>query len=231
MVKVTSASEVELPDLVQEALKKLSEKELKKMEHCVGFDRNKVYHRKGVAYFKPGRNYFYPGGADREIWAGIKEKGYAESGRDDQYYWINKEGYNILSWYEQVYIYSENARGNEIDASEDVLEVLLDDYVFCGYGNWIPSGAKWISVRARLPYKLTLSTLKYLQDKCGYVKHVYEGGVNYDGFPVCTHGWVITKKWIEENKERVNKRQKEEDDRLDQLLGGLVVESDGEQTV
>lgn len=71
-------SEVDLPDLVQEALKKLSEKELKKMEHCVGFDSRKVYHRKGFAYFKPYRNYFDPGGTDREIWAGIKKKGYAE---------------------------------------------------------------------------------------------------------------------------------------------------------
>ena len=78
-------SEVDLPDLVQEALKRLSEKELEKMEHCVGFDRKKVYHRKGFAYFRPYRNHFYTGGTDREIWAGIKKKGYAESGRDDQY--------------------------------------------------------------------------------------------------------------------------------------------------
>ena len=133
--------------------------------------------------------------------------------------------------YGQVYIYSENARGNELDASDDVLEVLLDDYVFCGYGCWIPSGAKRISVFARLPYKLTLSTLKYLKDKCGYVDHVYEGGCDDEGFPRCTHGWVLTKKWLDENKERVNKRQKEEYDRLDELLGGPVVESDGGQTV
>lgn len=228
MVEIEKASEVELPDLVQEALKKLSEKELKKMEHCVGFDSRKVYHRKGVAYFKPHRNYFYPGGTDCEIWAGIKKKGYAESGKDDQYYWLNKSGYNILSWYEQVYIYSENARGNEIDASDDVLEVLLDDHVFCGYGCWNPTGAKAISVRARLPYKLTLSTLRYLQDKCGYVKHVYEGGANDEGFPYCTHGWTLTKKWLDEKKERVDKRQQEEYDRLDQILREPVVVLDGE---
>ena len=222
------ASKVELPDLVQEALKRLSKKELEYMAHCVGFDRRKVYHRKGIAYFKPHRNYFDPGGTDCEIWAGIKKKGYADSGKDDHYYWLNKSGYNILSWYEDCYIYSENARGNEIDASEDILEVLLDDYVFCGYGCWIPNGAKSIAVRALLPYKLTLATLKYLQNKCGYVKHVYEGGATDEGFPVCTHGWVLTKKWIEENKERVNKRQQEEYDRLDQILREPVVVLDGE---
>ncbi len=218
MAEIEKASEVELPDLVQEALKKLSEKELKKMEHCVGFDRRKVYHRKGFAYFKPHRNYFNPGGTDCEIWAGIKKKGYADSGKDDKYYWLNKSGYNILSWYEQVYIYSENARGNELDASDDVLEVLLDDYVFCGYGCWLPSGAKRISVFARLPYKLTLSTLKYLKDKCGYVDHVYEGGCDDEGFPHCTHGWILTKKWLDENKERVERRQEEEYERLDRIL-------------
>lgn len=218
MSEIKKAIDIEFPDLVQEALKKLSEKELKKMEHCVGFDSRKIYHRKGFAYFKPYRNYFYPGGTDREIWAEIKKKGYADSGKDDQYYWLNKEGYNILSWYEQVYIYSENARGNEIDASEDVLEVLLDDYVFCGYECWLPSGAKRISVFARLPYKLTLSTLKYLKDKCGYVDHVYEGECDAEGFPHCTHGWILTQKWIEENKERVERRQQEEYERLDRIL-------------
>lgn len=102
--------------------------------------------------------------------------------------------------------------------SDDVLEVLLDDYVFCGYGCWIPKGAKNIAVRARLPYKLTLATLKYLQNKCGYVKHVYEGGATDEGFPHCTYGWILTKKWIEENKERVNKRRQEEYQRLDRIL-------------
>lgn len=208
------------------ALKELTEAEIDRMKHCVGYNRTGnyrgCYHRGGVRYFKPYRNYYYAGGKDIPIWEKIEEKGFAESAKKDktgcQYFWLNHSGLNILSAALETYIYSENARGNEIDASSDIIEILLADHVFCGYGCWLPSGSRSISLRSRIPRKLTLSTLRYLQDKCGYVRHVYEGGCDDEGFPHCTHGWVLTKKWIDENKERYDKAQKEEYKRIDASL-------------
>lgn len=210
----------------------LSDTEIRKMEHCVGYDPHKCYHRRGVRYFRPYRNHFYPGGTDVKIWEAIQGKGFAESGEPDsrggKYFWLNLSGLNILSAAVKTYIYSDNARGNEIDASHDVIEVLLADAVYCGYGCWIPSGSADIAKRARLPKKLTLDTLRYLRDKCGYVRHDYEGGCDDEGFPHCTHGWSLTKKWIDENKERYEKAQQEEYKRIDEQLRGGQEDEHGE---
>lgn len=208
-------------DLHARAVKALSENEVRKMEHCVGFDRKKIYHRGGTAYYKPYRNYYDAGGTDMRVWERLAEKGFADCAEPKKdggkYYWLNRNGLNILSAYEECFIYSENANGNEIDASEDVIDILLEDAVYCGYGCWIPSGARNIAIRARLPYKLTLSTLKYLRNKCGYVAHYYEGGCNDDGEVHCTHGWTLTKKWIDEHQERHKAAQKAEYERIDRI--------------
>lgn len=205
------------------AMQELSENEINKMKHCVGYDERKCYHRNGVRYFKPYRNYYDAGGTDVKLWEGLKEKGFAESTeKEDQhgckYFWLNHSGLNILSAAVETYIYSDNARGNEIDASEDVIEILLADAVFCGYGCWLPTSIKDISLRGRLPKKLVADTLHYLQDKCGYVEKTYYGGCDDEGFPHCTHGWELTKKWIDENKERYEKAQQEEYRRIDESL-------------
>ena len=210
-------------DYFEELIKNtLSDVEIEKMEHCIGWYKGKgAYRRNGVRYYAPYRNQFMPGGSDIPIWEGLKEKGYADNGEPfpdgSRFYWLTKQGLNILSAVEKTFIYSENANGNEIDAQHDVIEVLLDDAVFLGYGSWLPTSAKSIALRARLPEKLTRETLKYLQDERGYVKHVYEGGCDDEGFPHCTHGWVLTKKWIDENKARFDKRQKEEYERMDKM--------------
>lgn len=210
-------------DYFEELIKNtLSDVEIEKMEHCIGWHKGKgAYTRNGIKYYQPHRNHFMPGGSDIPIWEGLKQKGYAECGaptkQGSRFYWLTKQGLNILSAIEKVFIYSDNANGNEIDAQHDVLEVLLDDAVFCGYGCWLPTSAKAIALRARLPLKLTRDTLKYLQDRCGYVKHVYEGGCDDEGFPHCTHGWVLTKKWTDEHKERYEARQQEEYKRMDEI--------------
>lgn len=208
-------------ELHEKAVKALSDIDVRKMEHCIGWDKRKVYHRNGMAYFKPYRNYYDAGGTDIAIWERLTERGFADKAKEKEdgecYYWLNRTGLNILSAYKEVYIYSDNANGNEIDASEDVIDILLDDAVYCGYGCWIPAGAKNIAIRARLPYKLTLSTLKYLRDKCGYVAHYYEGGCNDDGEVHCTHGWTLTKKWIDEHQERHKVAQKAEYERIDRI--------------
>lgn len=211
-------------ELHARAVKALSDIEVEKMCHCIGWDARNVYHRKGAAYFKPYRNYYDAGGTDIAIWESLAERGFADKAKEDKsggrYYWLNRNGLNILSAYKEVFIYSDNASGNEMDASEDVLEVLLDDEVYCGYGCWIPSGARSIAIRARLPYKLTLSTLRYLRDKCGYVRHDYEGSCDDEGFPHCTHGWSLTKKWIDENRKRYKTAQAAEYARMDAITRG-----------
>ena len=214
------------------AMKILSEKEIEKMEHCIGLNKgyrkDKIYHRNGMAYYKPYRNHFSPGGDDIPIWEHLRELEFADCGKpwgmDKRLktYWLTLQGLSILSVIERVYIYNDAASGNEIDCQHDVLDCLLDHAVYCGYGCWIPPGAKEIARGCRLPYKLTLETLHYLQDKCGYVEKTYEGGCDDEGFPHCNHGWSLTLKWIDENREKYEARQKEEYARIDAMLNTEV---------
>lgn len=198
----------------------VNETEIKLMEHCIGFNEKGAYYRSGRFYFKPYRNHFNPGGTDKEIWAGLKEKGLADCRLYDngEYnYWVNSSGLAILSAIEHCHIYSDAASGNRIDASRDVIKALLDDAVYCGYGCWLPSGADDIAKRARLPKRLTIETLRYLRDEKGYAKHVYEGGIDDEGFPHCTHGWILTQKWIDEHRDRYVARQQEEYKRMEEI--------------
>ena len=74
-------------DLHSRAVNALSENEVRKMEHCVGFDRKKIYHRGGTAYYKPYRNYYDAGGTDMRVWERLVEKGFAdcaEPKKDDE---------------------------------------------------------------------------------------------------------------------------------------------------
>jgi len=189
-----------------------------KMEHCIGFDASKVYRRSGCSYFKPHRNYYDAGGADIPIWESLKIDGFAECGKADKYggkmFWLSRKGLDMLSCYEEAFIYASSARGNELDAAKHVIDVLLEDAVYCGYGCWNPSSSKNIAWRARLPHALTVKTLHYLQNKCGYVIHEYSGGIDDEGFPHCTHGWILTRKWKEEHEEKYQAAQKAEYKRM-----------------
>lgn len=202
--------------------KMLSTQEIKKMEHYIGYDPQKVYSRHGTSYFKPYRNYYDAAKIDIPVWDEIVKKGLAECndvGSDtNKYYWLNTAGLLALSNVKDVYIYSENASGNEIDMSEDVITILLDDAVYCGYYNWIPSSAEDIAKRARLPKKAVVETLHYLRDKCGYVKNTSYGDIDSDGIPRSYRGWSLSKKWISENKDRYKKAQQEEYARIDKIL-------------
>lgn len=203
-----------------------NEKELDAIGHAIGYEVGKVYRRRKQLYFAPHRNYYYCN-ADDETWNGLVKKGFAEKqppNKDNcSYFSVTNECLAELTLETSIYFYSENARGNEIDAKEDVIEVLLDHAVYCGYGCWIPPGARQIASAARLPYKLTLETLNYLK-KCGYVNHFYEGGIDDEGFPHCTHGWSLSKKWTTENNERYIARQKEEYKRMDEISAEIMKE-------
>lgn len=55
------------------------------------------------------------------------------------------------------------------------------------------------------------------QENAKYVAHYYEGGCNDDGEVRCTHGWSLTKKWIDEHQERHKAAQKAEYERIDRI--------------
>ena len=206
--------EDELQDLAQETLGAVA---LVKMEHCVGYDPRDVYWRRNKKYFKPYRNHYAPGPKDLPTWEKLKEQGYAESNESKTQFWLTVSGLAILSAAEKVYIYNDAAKGNEVDAAPDVLQVLLNHSVFCGYGCWIPPSAKSIASAARLPLKLTRETLKYLQDETGEVMHVYEGGIDDEGFPHCTHGYILSKKWFDENPKKFEEAKKKERERMAEI--------------
>jgi len=188
-----------------------NEKELDVIGHAIGYEVKKVYRRNGQLYFKPYRNHFYCE-ADNEIWNGLVKKGFAERANPFKdgmaYFSVTRECLGVLTLETSIYFYSENARGNEIDAKEDVIEVLLDQAVTYKYG-WTPPSARTIAGVARLPYKLTLATLNYLK-KFGYAIYYHEGGIDKYGCVHCAHGWGLSLNWITENKERYNARLQEE---------------------
>ena len=78
-----------------------------------------------------------------------------------------------------IYIYSENASGNEIDASYDVLDVLKKDPS--------PLSSDEVAERARLPRRFTLDTLRYLRDRYNYTK--YQKNINGD---LSGQGWQLS---------------------------------------
>lgn len=215
--------------ILQECARELlGEKAIKLMEHCIDYDPKRVYCRRGAKFFKPYRNSFYAGGSDLEAWDELKKKGFAENGVANKVvFWLNNAGLSTLSAVERVYIYNDAASGNEVDASPEVIQILLDHAVFCGYGNWIPPSAEGIAKAARLPLKLTRETLKYLRDEKGYVKHIYDGGADDEGFPHCTHGWILSEKWKEEHQERYKAAQRAEYERMEQV--GYDVEKEMEK--
>lgn len=182
------------------------------MEHCIGFDPKKVYKRGGKKFFKPYRNYYYAAKSQMEIWDKIVSLGYAERNKcecdDHACYWLNASGLAALSDNTGVYIYSENASGNEIDSEQDVIEVMIEYFTKDKRSDIVPITIKYIANQARLPRDLVMYTMRYLRDECGYVKYVTHGERDDNGYIISHKGWEFTDKWIEENRDRFNKAMK-----------------------
>lgn len=177
----------------------------KKMEHCIGFNGRKVYHRKGKAYFKPYRNHCLPGGTDCQIWKTLTARGFAESDEKQEFYRLTDLGLQYLSLKNDVYIYSEKANGNEVDAAPGVLAVLQKSYAVCRSltVESHPISAATISHLTRLPLDLTRSTLKYLEE-CGQVRHAYKkSGRHWNPKLRVVHGWLLTDKYVAENGDKL----------------------------
>ena len=166
---------------------KLTDEEIEKMKHCIGFDQKKTYMRNGIRYFKPYRNYYDAAEVDFLVWEGLCERGLADRNEVwhydkkfcDRYYWLTIAGLAELSDALNIYIYSENASGNEIDASYDVLDVLKKDPS--------PLSSDEVAERARLPRRFTLDTLRYLRDRYNYTK--YQKNINGD---LSGQGWQLS---------------------------------------
>ena len=75
---------------------KLTDEEIEKMKHCIGFDQKKTYMRNGIRYFKPYRNYYDAAEVDFLVWEGLCERGLADRNEVwhydkkfcDRYYWL-----------------------------------------------------------------------------------------------------------------------------------------------
>lgn len=214
----------------EKKLSELSESEIAKMEHAIGYRGGKgSYTRKGTRYLKPYRNYYDAGGTDVAIWNGLVKKGCAECLREDDrggaYFKLTNQGLNILSAAKKCFIYSENARGNVADAWPDVVEAMLTREVFCGYGCWFPISAREISLKARLPMSLVKDALHYLRDEKGYVANDYYGDCDpEEGTLCCVHGWCLTKKWKEGHKEQYEAAQRAEYKRMTDFDRELEIE-------
>lgn len=194
----------------------------KKMEHCIGFNSREVYRRKGKAYFKPYRNHCFPGGTDREIWEDLTVRGFAECDEKREFYRLTDLGLQLLSMKNDVYIYSEKANGNEVDAAPGVLAVLRESYAVCRSltVESHPISAATISHLSRLPLDLTRSTLKYLEE-CGQVRHAYKKSRRYWNPKLrVVHGWLLTDKYVAENEDKLGDYSPESMGRLlDELTG------------
>ena len=104
-------------------------------------------------------------------------------------------------------------------SSTDGLLGLIADACYCGYGCWIPNGAKSIAKRARLPLTLTRDTLRYLEGE-GLAARSHYGEIDDEGYPHCWHGWVMTAKAKERYKERYERAWKAECEYLDKSIRG-----------
>ena len=182
------------------------------MEHCIGYNPDKVYNRGGKNFFKPYRNYYDAAGFKMVIWDELVSLGYAECNKsknsDHAYYWLSASGLSALSDDKGVYIYSENASGNEIDCEHDIIEIMFNYAVTEKRANIVPITNKYISEHARLPRDLVMKTMRYLRDKCGYAKCVTHGEQDERGNIISHKGWELTDKWIKENRDRFNKAMK-----------------------
>jgi len=199
----------------------ISDEQAKKMKHAIGMihGNRKPYKRAGFLYFRPYRNRYKSSGRNADmddlVNKHLAERIDAENGEQLTEYRITKQGLMFLSWREGVYIYSETAETG-LQAERDVLQILLDDAVYCGYGNWVPTSAREIEERARLPKAVVLEALHVLQEE-GNVRKTYYGDIDDEGWPHCIHGWTLTKKWIDQNAERYRAAQLEEYRRIDEM--------------
>lgn len=205
--------------LQHKAAQLISDVQKSYMLHALGYDQarhgERIYFRAGQKYFRPYRNYYDAGGNDVIAWNDLVDKGIAEKSGSG-YYHVTNKGLDCLSALIRTYIYSDNS-DCVADAKNDVIDILIADACYCGYGCWIPTATKDIARRARLPLQLTKETLKYLSEK-GYVARTHYGEIDDEGFPHCWHGFVLTAAGKAKYKERYDAAWKRECEYINKSL-------------
>lgn len=194
----------------------INERQKALMQHALGMDHRNTYKRAGREWYRPYINYYDAAALNKE-WEDLVEKDLAQKKKKDGrpggvLYWVSKPGLGVLSSLLNIYIFSDNMG----DAEADIIDILIEHECYCGYGCWLPLSAEALAAGCRLPITVTRETLRKLCDQ-GIAAHTYYGEGTEDGV-MCTHGYTITKKGIEENKALYDQKWKEECDRINESL-------------
>lgn len=182
------------------------------MLHALGADHRPFRTYRGQKSYHAFRNYYDAGGDDVAAWDDLVEKGYAGKRR---VYFVTVRGIRVLEYLTHCRIWDDYE--NTADCRYPVLEELMKDAVSCGYGCWLPTSSRELSLRLAIPRQLILETLKELAVD-GLVKKDYYGEMNSDGEVSCKHGWILTKAAENKYSERYNELQAEEYKRINDSL-------------
>ena len=182
------------------------------MLHAIGADHKefRTYNKK--RYYHAYRNHYDAGGNDIKQWDDLVAKGYAELHR---MYNVSVKGIHLLEYLTQCRIWGDYQ--NTADCRYDVMVALMQDDVYCGYGCWMPSSSKDLSLRLAIPRKLVLDTLNELAEEGLCVKGYY-GEMDEDGCVQCKHGWYLTEQARQQYAEKYEELKQEEYKKINDSL-------------
>jgi len=164
----------------------ISDRQAEMMLHALGADDQPYRTRNSLRYYHACRNHYDAGGSDVAAWDDLVGKGYAEKRR---FYHVTVRGIRVLEFLTRCRIWDD--RHNTADCRNAVLVELMKDAVSCGYGCWLPTSSREISLRLAIPQNLALDTLKRLADEGLAIKDYY-GEMDDEGYVHCKHGWSLT---------------------------------------
>ena len=190
----------------------ISDNQAEMMLHALGADHRKYKTYRGCKIFHAYRNYFDAGGLDADGWDDLVSNGYA---RKAGTYHVSVRGIRALEFLTHCRIWDDYE--NAADCRGVVLDELMKDNVFCGYGCWLPTSSSDLSLRLAIPRPLVLETLRELE-KDGLAKRDYFGEKTDEGYVRCKHGWILTLAAQEKFSERLAELRAEEYRRLDEMV-------------
>lgn len=194
----------------------ISDRQADMMLHALGADHRLPKTYRGAKTYHSYRNYFDAGGLDADDWDDLVSKGYA---RKTGVYHVSVRGIRALEFLTHCRIWDDYE--NTADCRGVVLDELMKDNVFCGYGCWLPTSSSDLSLRLAIPRPLVLDTLRELE-RDGLVKRDYYGEKTDEGYVRCKHGWIITVSAQEKYAERLEKFRMEEYRRLDEMVAEVA---------
>lgn len=166
---------------------KPTRKQIDLMLHAIGADSSPAKKYRDKYFYYAYRNGFDADGDDITEWDELVKIRIAEK---DRVYHVTKFGIGVLELLTNSKIYLANCVG---DAKPKVFRLLAFDEASCGYGNWIPTPAKSIATREKIPKNIVLECLHILASE-GLITKTSYGEVDDEGIPHCWHGWCLTNK-------------------------------------